>query len=167
MRRITVLGLTFVLVAMLTGAGYDGDRRFKATLTGDQEVPAVETDTRGRAEFKVSHDRSEVDFELRIRKAVDIFAGAGAHIHCGFPGENGPVMVFLAGGIPTGGLDGDVRVEGEFHDEDIIATDCGTTVEDLVQAMRDGRAYVNAHSLANPAGEVRGEIVSRSGKKHR
>ena len=117
MRRITSLALVFVLVALVTGAGYDGDRRFRAKLTGDQEVPAVETDTRGKAGFKVNHDLTRVRFDLKITEAVDIFGGAGAHIHCGEPGVNGPVVVFLAGAIATGGLDGDVRVKGSFGDE--------------------------------------------------
>lgn len=137
----------------------DGDLEFKADLTGDQEVPSpVVTETTGEARFKVNSALTEIKFELEIEDAVDILSAAGAHIHCAPADQNGPIVAFLAGEVP-GGFDGEVKIEGTLTDANIINTACGATIAELVQSMKDGNAYVNVHSVANPGGEIRGQIA--------
>lgn len=131
--------------------------RFGARLTGEQEVPPVETETTGRARLRVNQDRTEIQFHLEVRRAVDVFAVAGAHIHCAPPGENGPVILFLAGAVP-GGLDGRVRAAGTLSDANIVDTSCGSTISEIVDSMLAGNTYVNVHSAAHPGGVVRGQI---------
>ena len=84
-----------------------------------------------------------------------------AHLHCGPPGVAGPIMVFLAGVIATG-----IEVDGKWihnvtiTDANIINnTACGTTLAALVDSIRAGNVYANVHTLAHPAGEVRGQLV--------
>ncbi|NIR48485.1 CHRD domain-containing protein, partial [candidate division KSB1 bacterium] len=137
----------------------DDDLEFKVDLTGDQEVPPVTTATTGEAEFEVNSDLTEIKFELEIEDAMDILAVAGAHIHCAPANQNGPIVAFLAGEVP-GGFDGEVKIEGTLTDANIIDDACGATISELVQSMKDGNAYVNVHSAANPAGEVRGQFGS-------
>jgi hypothetical protein len=36
----------------------------------------------------------------------------------------------------------------------------GTAVSDLVKSMERGETYVNAHTEANPNGEIRGQITT-------
>src|SRR5262249_39792486 len=55
---------------------------------------------------------------------------------------------------------GDVMAEGTLTDADLIARPGFTpTIANLAERMRQGRAYVNAHSLEHPGGEIRGEGV--------
>lgn len=155
--------LLFVLVLFAvtgTAAADSGEREFEARLTGEEEVPnPVSTDTEGRAKFEVNSNMTEIHFELKIEDATDILGAAGAHIHCAPKGENGPVVAFLAPEFP-GGLDGDVQIEATLTDANIVnkGTGCGASIAALVEAMRDGKTYVNVHSLGNPSGEVRGQI---------
>ncbi|HJX61238.1 MAG TPA: CHRD domain-containing protein [Dehalococcoidia bacterium] len=136
------------------------DRHFKARLSGDEEVPAVDTDARGRAKFKLSKDGDELDFRLRASKIEDVTA---AHIHCGPEGVNGPVAVFLYSGpvvTPHG-----ILSEGTLTAANLIALPDSpacpggiSTFDDLIAKMRSGGAYVNVHTTANPGGEIRGQV---------
>ena len=148
---------------------------FKTHLNGANEVPPVKTDTTGKTAFLVNQDYSKMKFVLKVYGGESIFGAAGAHIHCGLRDQNGPVLVFLAGMLP-GGLYGNVKVKGTLTDANVIVpadadgkatpTVCGkvtiNTLHDVVQAMKDGYAYVNVHSTGYPAGVVRGQIYSMS-----
>ncbi|MFK0571813.1 CHRD domain-containing protein [Endozoicomonas sp.] len=130
---------------------------FSATLTGEQQVEPVCTNTRGSAFITVDPDCGEIAFNLRIKNAEGIFADSGAHIHCGIKGENGPVIAFLAGDMP-GGLNGKVTVRGVLTRDNIVSDACGENLEDILEAMLHGKTYVNVHSAANPNGEIRGQL---------
>lgn len=124
---------------------------FEATLTGEEEVPPVETDATGEASFELDDD--EIAFEVMAEDVEDVVA---AHIHCGPRGANGPVGVTLFEGDPVS-PDG-VLAEGTVSapDED---NDCGwESVDDVVAGLRSGNTYVNVHTEANPAGEIRGQV---------
>jgi hypothetical protein len=160
-RRLLPVLLTIALLAAVGGMAAnsgDDDREFKAVLRGANEVPPVVTDATGKAEFEVNRDQTKIKFELTIRNATNILGAAGAHIHCAPEGVNGPVVAFLAG-LVNGGFDGKVEIEATLSDANVIAgSACGTTIADLVEAMRAGNTYVNAHSPAFPGGEIRGQI---------
>ena len=160
-RRLLPVLLTIALLAAVGGIAAnsgDDDREFKAVLNGANESTPVVTDATGKAEFEVNRDQTKIKFELTIRNATDIFSGDnGAHIHCAAKGVNGPIVAHLEGPIP-GGFDGKVEIEATLTAANITNPACGATIADLVQSMRDGRTYVNAHSLAFPGGEIRGQI---------
>lgn len=161
--RILMLAGLLAASPVATYAGDDDDRRFKAVLSGGEEVPPVETRTRGKASFKVNRGFTKLRFRVRVRaKDVDVglLGAAGAHIHCAPPGANGPVVAFLAGDVPAG-FDGKVKFRGTLTDVNIVDDACGTTIAELVDAIMDGDTYVNVHSLANPSGEVRGQIMGK------
>ena len=160
-KRFVPILLVIALLALVGGVAAnpgDDDREFKAVLKGTNEVDPVDTDATGKAEFEVNRDQTKIKFELTIRNATDIFSGDnGAHIHCAAKGVNGPIVAHLEGPIP-GGFDGKVEIEATLTAANITNPACGATIADLVQSMRDGRTYVNAHSLAFPGGEIRGQI---------
>jgi hypothetical protein len=137
---------------------FEGGDEFAATLTGSQEVPPVSTDASAAAEFGLQSDGT-LQFELRATGAI--VQARQAHVHLGGRGQNGPVVAFLYG--PTIGEDfqaGDLIASGTLADADIIARPNFTpTVATLVERMRQGRAYVNLHTSANPGGEVRGQVI--------
>ena len=146
-----------VMVAALAGAAAcnsDDEERFEATLTGSAEVPPVTTTSSGSAFFTVDGD--ELDFNLG---AQNITGAIAAHIHRGAPGQNGPPIVFLfqtpapgvsivAGSLSSGSVD----------QTDMIAS-AGVSYDSMLALIRNGNAYVNIHTVARPAGEVRGQIV--------
>lgn len=159
MRRSVIAVLTVLVLALAAGVASGNDTlEFKAELTGAEEVPLVETETTGEAKFEVNPAMTDIAYELEVEQATDILAVAGAHIHCAPAGENGPVVVFLAGAHP-GGLDGKLEVKATLTGANIVNDACGETIAELVESMRAGNTYVNVHSAAHPGGEVRGQIM--------
>lgn len=139
--------------------GDDDDLEFEAVLTGANEVPPNASETTGKAELEVNSDQTMIEFELEVEDGINIFGEAGAHIHCGAVGVNGPIVAFFAARV-QGGFDGRVQVEATLTAANIvnITTPCGATLEALVQSMRDGNAYVNVHTNEFPGGVIRGQI---------
>jgi len=157
MKRAVGIVAGMMLLAALLGAGSGSGRNFSADLTGDQEVPQVSTETVGKAKFHADVDETELRFSVKVKNAEGLLGVAGAHIHCAPAGSNGPVVAFLAGSVP-GGLGGTVDFGGTLTDDNVINPACGATIAELLDSMQDGDTYVNGHSLANPGGEVRGQI---------
>lgn len=161
-RTPSVLQSLLIMTVLLTLSGFafsSDSNRFKAELSGAEEVPPVATETTGEVNLKINRPQTIIKFELEIEDATDILGAPalGAHIHCAPAGENGPVVAFLAGEV-SGGFDGEVEIEAALTDANIVDDSCGETIADLVQSMRDGNTYVNVHSPAFPGGEIRGQI---------
>lgn len=161
MKFVTTLAIAGALLGTVlvssASAGGNGAVILRADLTGAEEVPPVETETSGSAKFRINPNSDEIVFQLKVKDGVGLLGVAGAHVHCGSAGQNGPVAAFLATPI-AGGIDGMLKVKGTITDVDVIPTACGSDVDDLVAAMQAGNTYVNVHSSGNPAGEVRGQI---------
>ena len=155
MRKI--FAIVAVLLTVLVYAGMaNADELFKATLTGDQEVPSVITDTTGKAFFMLNKAETEIEIQLHVNDGVRI---TQSHIHCAPAGVNGPVVVFLAG-LHAAGLDIDGKwvSNATIKTTSIVNPACGATVSALAASMRNGNTYANVHSVAHPAGVVRGQI---------
>jgi len=152
-------------------------------LTGDEEVLVVppgaptpaDSRAQGQAIFRVSDDGSSVDFRLIASNIDNVIM---SHIHCGRPGENGPIRMWLYPVIgPTGaqapnggGPQNGVLASGTFSPVGVTcpASAVGQTMP-LLDAMRAGLTYVNVHTNdgvppANtgpgdfPGGEIRGQL---------
>lgn len=157
MKKLATLTVLAAACTVTSTAFGNGALNFRVPLSGDEEVPPVMTDTTGVALLHVSRDQSEIRYRLTIRDAIGILGAAGAHLHCAPAGVNGPVVAFLAG-QSTPGYDGTVEIRATLTDANIVNDACGATVAELVQSMLAGDVYVNVHSVANPGGEVRGQI---------
>ena len=167
MRRKALLPLLATLLFLAVSAPALGDDglKFAAELTGAEEVPPVQTATTGKVEVEFNADATAADFELEVFDGVAV---TQAHLHCGAAGQNGPVVVFLFGFIP-GGFDVDGQIaEFTLTDANVAAVgaDCLpvigreiNTLADLLDAARDGLIYANVHTVANPGGEVRGQLA--------
>ena len=137
-----------------TGPGIGGE--FDATLTGAAERPdPVTTDASGSASVDVDEDGGT--FEVEVEDIQDV---TFAHIHIGDANTAGPIAVFLfdAGGNPVDFTDRGTLATGTFDETDIDPDSGVDTMEELIEAMEDGNAYVNVHTTANPLGEIRGQL---------
>jgi hypothetical protein len=160
--------MTVVVISVLAMVGLTHAAGvFAALLEGDQEVPPVMTDTFGRVRIVFNEDDTAAEFMLQVRDGVGITV---AHIHCAPPGVNGPTVVFLAGLNERG-----YNVDGIFPwisgatvtDSSVIprtATECPIAINnlrDLIALIRAGNAYANVHSVANPGGVIRGQLMEK------
>lgn len=129
--------------------------RFKANLTGREEVPPVCTDAFGSTKLVFSENLRELHFELVVR-CIEGFTQA--HIHLGRRGENGPVVAFLFGPVSPG-IDAEKKVIcGTITRGDLVGPLAGLPLTELAKHIKAGNAYVNAHTEAFPDGEIRGQI---------
>lgn len=147
----------FVILATIlsVSVGFAADKSFKAKLTGNDEVPSVNTKAKGDVKFKLSSDGKVLSYKLQVKNIVNPTA---AHIHRGMKGKNGPPVANLfAGPKKEGKISGDLS-EGTITDKDLSGELMGKTLGDLVQLIKSGEVYVNVHTDANPDGEIRGQI---------
>jgi hypothetical protein len=164
-RRLTALvlaALLIVAVALPVAARGTDQRAFVAVLKGESEVPAVQTDGFGLAVLGLNRAESALGFLLIVAKLENIVQ---AHIHCGAPGVNGPVVAFLFGPAATPVTDNGVLSHGVIRNENVIprpdSPECPGGVADfngLIAQIRAGNAYVNVHTTAFPMGEIRGQV---------
>ena len=154
LRYLTMLGIFALMLAVVGTA--NADEEFRARLSGDEEVPPVVTDTSGMFKILFNRDESEATINLRVRDGVRV---TQAHLHCAPAGSNGPIVVFLAGFHAIGwDVDGAWIGKEIVTDTNVIEDSCGGSLSAIAQAMREGGIYVNVHTVANPGGEVRGQV---------
>jgi hypothetical protein len=117
-------------------AGAAGAADVKVTLSGASEVPPVTTSAAGTGTISVADDGS-----VSGSITTTGMQGKAAHIHIAAAGKNGPVILPLT------------------KDGDTYKVPAGAKLDaDQLKAFKAGELYVNAHTAANPGGEVRGQL---------
>lgn len=198
--RWMVWGTVLAGVLALAGAAHvafadahiaAGAAHYRASLTGDAEVPPVTTMATGTLLLAMHPTSTPVVGTTTPPSAtttatttgafrLDVFDGTGitaAHLHCAPQGENGPIVVTLfSAGAPTMSptttmatstdVNGALST-GSFIQRDIEPTGATcdtpiTTMAQLITAIEDGDIYVNVHSTSSPAGLIRGQVESDS-----
>jgi hypothetical protein len=144
---------------------------YSVHLSGDYEVPPVETNAQGQAIFRLSKDGTELYYKLIVANIYNVFM---AHIHLAPPGENGGVAVWLypssPPAVPIPGRFSGVLAEGVITADDLVGVLEGGTLSDLLAHFENSNAYVNVHTNDFvdppntgpgdfPAGEIRGNIT--------
>lgn len=142
-------------VLLTTSLAVAASAAFRAELTGKEDVPPLETKTKGEAVFKVSKDGKELTYMLKIMDIEDVTA---AHIHAGKMGVEGPPVAGLFGGPKKDGMFSGNLAKGTITGKDLVGPLAGKTMGDLVTMIKNGEAYVNVHTIKHPGGEVRGQI---------
>jgi hypothetical protein len=157
MKKLLMTGLTATgLILTLAGASAAQEVRMVAALTGGEETPVLLTGALGRAEVVVDPTRRSVTVNLSL---FNLPTGSTAgHIHVGPKGIAGPVVLDFS--FPAGRT-GDLALLLTLTQRDFRARpEIGIhTMDDALQAIVGGNAYINIHTSAFPAGEVRGQIL--------
>jgi CHRD domain-containing protein len=133
------------------------EQQFTAKLFGDMEVPSIETNATGIAEFRPILNDDIIAYSLNV---TDIDQVTMAHIHQGKEGENGPVVVTLIRFktlTPTGPVNG-LLAQGNLTSADLEGPLAGKQLSDLLSAMHSMGVYVDIHTAQYPDGEIRGQI---------
>ena len=135
--RLNLAAVTLFAGILAAGTGIAMAGEISTTLTGDQEVPPVQTSASGKGTIKVEDDKS-----VKGTITTSDIKGTGAHIHEAAPGKNGPDIISLK---KTG--------DNEWSVPD------GSKLSDAqYDAFKAGNLYINVHSEANPNGEIRGQL---------
>ena len=136
-RKSAIALASATLIAGLLAAGATFAVDMKVKLSGDQEVPPVQTQASGSGTITVNDDKS-VNGSITT---TGINATA-AHIHEAAAGKNGPVAIPL-----------EKKSDNEF------AVPAGAKLSDAqYKAFKAGDLYVNVHSDAHKNGEIRAQL---------
>jgi hypothetical protein len=129
---------------------------YKATLAGTNEVPPVTTTATGTA-------TATLDISTKVLTVTGTYTGlsgavtapgalaSGAHIHGpAAAGANAGVLFNLTAtaGTPVTG--------GTFTQTTTI-----TLTDAQITEINNGQYYVNLHTVANPGGEIRGQLIKQ------
>jgi hypothetical protein len=157
MRRPLVLAAlagTAALILVVAGAALARTQATTVQLTGAmssaKEVPAPAGNvSAARGTFTATASKTASGGSLAWRLSFQGLSGpaTAAHVHIAPVGQPGPVVVPLCGPCESG------------------ASGTATMTEDAVDAINEGRAYVNVHTDANRAGEIRTQVSIISTKR--
>jgi biopolymer transport protein ExbD len=132
---IALSGATLLAGLLAAGATFAAD--IKVKLSGDQEVPPVQTQASGSGTITVNDDKS-----VSGSVTTTGVKATAAHIHEAAAGKNGPVAIPL-----------EKKSDTEF------AVPAGAKLSDAqYKALKAGDLYVNVHSDAHKGGEIRGQL---------
>lgn len=148
-----------VVAPSVAGTGLSAE--FEVTLSGAQQVPPVVTAATGSFEVQLVNQGTALVFELEV---CDIVGVTMAHIHFGPSGANGPIVLFLfhaaTGSFSAEGCED--LASGTLTPANLITVPGIMTWGDFVAALLAGNTYANVHTIANPGGEIRGQIVAEA-----
>ena len=158
-----IIGLAVSMLA--APAVHSQTERFSASLSGDNEVPPI--NSAGTGNFQMTIQPSGISFSLSFS---DLSSNLSvAHLHFAPSKVAGGVMIFLCGGggqpacpaATSGNITGTItaaNVTGPAG-QGITAGDLDSALE----AVRDGLSYANMHTANFGSGEIRGQVRRGSG----
>jgi hypothetical protein len=148
-KRVLNIGAVMLAVALVAVGG--AVARSQATsitvttaMTAADETPAPSGSVAAaRGVFTATVTKSDSGGVVDWQMTFDSLTGPAraAHIHVAPRGQAGPVVVPLCGPCPT------------------PASGSANVTPALLTALQTGGAYVNVHTAANAAGEIRGQLA--------
>lgn len=131
------------------------DGRNEVDDASDRRIVGDKNGSGSAVVFGIDGDPNTLCYSLIVSK---IGPATGAHIHEGAPGENGPVVAFLA--PPADKTAGDCLTDGEMGKfaEDENGEPLATAAEILANPSD---YYVNVHNEQFPGGAIRGQLVKQ------
>jgi hypothetical protein len=135
------LSATFVAVASAETLHYT------VHLNGRREVP--KTDSKGTGKLDATYDTNTKVFDYTLTFEGLTGPATAAHIHGpATRKQNAGVVAPLGEKNPTSPITGSVTLTAE-----------------QAKYLEDSKLYVNVHTAAHPAGEIRGQIVAEHHRK--
>lgn len=144
--------------AFVPAYAVSGLTSFTASIDGGQENPGVVTGAVGTATFTLNAAAQTIAYSIQI---FNVPSGTTAsHIHVGPRGVNGPIVL----PIPVS-----VNISNDFPLTGTLTSATFTprpeqgvrSIEDAFQSIAGSVTYFNLHTVVNPGGELRGQIVPR------
>jgi len=127
---------------------------FTAGLTGNQELPKVNTTALGSAIFIPLSD-AKMAYNINI---TDINNVTRTDLHIGAEGKEGPLIVDLfSPQSNTGHVNGSLT-HGNITSDSLIGPMQGKKISALMDLMLKGDVYVNVRTQLNTQGEIRGQV---------
>ncbi len=161
-----MLLLMFVMLAVPSFCAVQDNRNFALHLSGKTWTSRVsgatytiDTRAQGQVIFQVSKDGQSINFKLIVANIENITM---AHIHIDNGAIVGPIVVWLYPRNPPlqlipGRFDR-ILMQGTITASNLIGIMAGMTINDLVNKMDAGMAYVVVHTSQHPPGEIRAFI---------
>jgi len=161
--RVHLWGATTVAALVALASCSDNDvaipvnEQFTATLSGANSRPTpITTTASGTATFTYVADLKTLFYRIDVASIDSVFL---AHIHA--PADTGQtagvILNLWLGPVKGPGFTGTLA-QGVGGD---LGAPVGMTLDSLLVLMRNGNAYVNVHTRAHPAGEIRGQLVKQ------
>ncbi len=159
-RSIMASAALLLAAPLLQGFDFDNNH-FRARMSPFNEVPSVSSTVTGTFTATLSTDETMLTYTLTYANPENPIEVA--HIHFGQPGVNGGVIAFLCGGGSKPACPAaPATVTGTIVASDVMGpTAQGFVAGDmtkLVQALRRGFVYANAHTSQFPGGTLRGQV---------
>ena len=160
-----MLGVTLTLAVSLSALftlpivdqAYAVKRIYDAILSGENEVPPVQSSATGKAEFTDIFNDT-IKYRINI---TGISGATGAHIYAGQAGENGEVIAdLMTDTTKNRDTSYGMTIRGNLSDSSLKGPMQGQTLADLVTAINSGEMYVNIHTAEHPDGEIRGQLIN-------
>ena len=132
----------FATLALATSVAFAGPAfadKYKAALDGKSENPPTTSTGTGTAD--IDYDAATKKLSWKLTYTGLSGPATAAHFHAGETGKNGGVAVAIPGATSS-------PAEGSATLTDAQAAD-----------LAAGKLYVNVHTAANPAGEIRGQVT--------
>lgn len=126
------------------------DQLLRAHLSGSNEWPVVTTRAFGEVLGHLAGDSLRVIGSFNDLSApVATSIAGGAHLHTGWAGENGPVIIPLNINLMDDSLAGNFALSDTVY----------ALAEDQRTQLLDRGIYLNIHSENHPPGEIRGQML--------
>jgi hypothetical protein len=122
---------------------------YRVVLNGKSETPP--NTTKGTGSGTVTYDDETKALSWNIKYSGLTGDATAAHFHG--PAKPGVAAGVMVPAAPKGGA--------------LLSPIVGsaTLTDDQAKALTDGQMYFNVHTQANPAGEIRGQVVKAGGMK--
>ena len=144
---VAILACTFGIAAALAGATPTRTAadaiQLRGLMSASDEVPAPTGNVAAaKGTFTATATRTAAGATLEWRLTFSGLTGHAnaAHVHRAARGVAGPVVIPLCGPCTSG------------------ATGTANADAALLASIQSGETYVNVHTTANPAGEIRGQL---------
>jgi len=177
MRRVLYLSLAAAAVAALTigslAVAGGGKKNVKAEpLSGYLEAPPISSAASGTFEATIDDQAQEIHYTVTYTGLEgDVLQ---SHIHFGQRSVSAGIAAFLCSNLGNGPAGTPAcppspgSVTGTIHPTDVIGPAAqgiaAGEFQELVDAIRAGRAYANVHSTKFTSGEIRGQINDKNQK---